>query len=288
MHKILVTGANGQLGNEIRSLAATYPEYEFSFTDIDELDITDISKLKNYCNQLKPSFIINCAAYNNVDKAEKEYSIALKINEEAVKNLALVANDIDAFLIHISTDFVFNGNKNTPYTETDDAEPLSKYADSKHKGELALIANANKGAVIRTSWLYSSFGHNFIKTIIKQARAKDELKVVYDQIGTPTYAGDLAEVILEMTKKAHHLKTVEIFHFSDEGVASWYDFASAIVEINEIECTIKAVRTEEYPLPAKRPYYSIMDKSKIKKFLNIRIPHWITSLEYCIAEINND
>ncbi len=216
MQKILVTGANGQLGNEIRSLAGAYPQYDFSFTDIEELDITNSDELNSYCKQLDPDFIINCAAYNDVDKAEKEYEIALKINEEAVLNLSMIANEVKAFLIHISTDFVFNGERNTPYTEDDLAVPISKYAESKYKGELAVLNKANNAAIIRTSWLYSSFGHNFVKTIIKHATNKDELKVIFDQVGTPTYAGNLAEVVLEMIKKSNQIKNVEIFHFSDE------------------------------------------------------------------------
>ncbi len=288
MQKILVTGANGQLGNEIRSLSASHPEYEFRFTDIDELDITNIDALNSFCNQFQADFIINCAAYNEVDKIEEDDTLALKINEMAVKNLALAANDINAFLVHISTDYVFSGDKSSPYTEEDKPDPISKYAKSKHKGELAVLNEAKRAAIIRTSWLYSAFGNNFVKTIIKQSTIKDELKIVYDQVGTPTYAGDLAETIMELLNKSNRIKNVEIFNFADEGVASWYDFATAIVEINDIVCKIKAVRTDEYSLPAKRPFYSVMDKSKIKNFLNIVIPHWITSLEYCIAEINND
>lgn len=285
MYKVLVTGANGQLGNEIRIASEHFNNFEFSFTDVDELDITDDSCVINYFKIHKPDLIINCAAYNAVDLAEKDFDTALLINEKAVENIATTARSQDAFLIHFSTDFVFEGLKKTPYIESDIPHPLSKYGLSKYRGEQAVQNISSRAVIIRTSWLYSQFGSNFVKTIIKHATNKDQLKVVSDQIGTPTYARDLARVTLKLIKHLGKINSTEIFHYSNEGTASWYDFAKAIVEMSGIDCKILPVTTKEYPLPAKRPQYSVMNKQKIKEFLSVEIPDWRDSLSTLIGSI---
>jgi len=283
--QILVTGSNGQLGNEIRLLQATYPSFEFLFTDLAELDITNEEAVDNLVSGFKPAAIINCAAYTAVDKAEQEEKTAFLINSNAVGILARAASKHDALLVHISTDYVFDGAGFRPYIEEDPTNPVSMYAKSKHAGEQHVRSYANKALIIRTSWLYSEFGHNFVKTIMKYGREREQLNVVFDQVGTPTYARDLARVILELLNNKAVIQGVEIFHFSDEGVASWYDFAKAIVEFSNIDCRINPIETSEYPLPAARPFYSVFNKSKIKQRFNVDIPYWRDSLKECIARI---
>lgn len=284
MH-ILVTGSNGQLGNEIRLLQATYPVFEFLFTDLAELDITNEEAVDDLVSGFKPAAIINCAAYTAVDKAEQEEKTAFLINSNAVGILARAAAKHDALLVHISTDYVFDGSGFRPYIEEDPTNPVSMYAKSKHAGEQHVSSYANKALIIRTSWLYSEFGHNFVKTIMKYGREREQLNVVFDQIGTPTYARDLARVILHIIENKASIQGVEIFHFSNEGVASWYDFAKAIVECCNIDCLINPIETKAYPLPAVRPFYSVFNKSKIKQRFNVDIPYWRDSLKECIARI---
>jgi dTDP-4-dehydrorhamnose reductase len=279
---ILVTGSNGQLGNELQKIASNYPDYQFHFTDVADLDITNAGAVNDYVTGNKIGCIINAAAYTAVDKAEAETELANKINGFAVGNLALAAKNSSVLLVHISTDYVFDGASHRPITEQQKPAPLSAYALSKFIGENELLEKADKGVIIRTSWLYSEFGNNFVKSMIKYGRERDVLNVVYDQVGTPTYAGDLAEAILRLIPGWLELKKPEIFHYSNEGVASWYDFTKAIHEIAGITCRVNAITTNHYPLPAKRPFYSLMAKEKIKSTCNIEIPFWRTSLEKCI------
>ena len=282
--KVLVTGSNGQLGNELRLLARLTPEIEFLFTDLDELDITDRSAIENTFSDFKPSWLINCAAYTGVDKAEQEPEKAMLINAFAPGLLAEIASKQNTRLIHISTDYVFDGRSNKPYREEEAIVPLdSVYAKSKADGEKNVISNCPLAIVIRTSWLYSSFGNNFVKTIRRVGLEHGELKVVADQIGSPTWAHDLAEAILNLIELN---ADAGIFHFANEGICSWYDFANAIVELSGIECIVNPTDTESYPLPSPRPFYSVLDKSKYKAFTRKSIPYWRDSLKKCIALLN--
>jgi dTDP-4-dehydrorhamnose reductase len=282
---ILVTGANGQLGNEIRRLVSHYPDLHFLFTDVAELDITNENAIDHCVKSNKVKAIINCAAYTAVDKAEQEPEMANLINAAAVGNLARVAAGNGCLLIHISTDYVFSGTGYKPYTEEDPTGPVSLYAKSKFAGEQAVMQYAERALIIRTSWLYSEFGHNFVKTIMKYGRERGLLKVVYDQVGTPTYAADLAKCLLDILANHPAPSGTEIFHYSDEGVCSWYDFALAIIEFSGIDCKIYPIETHEYPLPAVRPWYSVFNKAKIKKRYNIEIPYWRDSLKLCMNRI---
>lgn len=282
MAKILVTGANGQLGSELKDLSKL-SSHQFQFTDIDELNLLNEKEVKDYFNAHKPDVCINCAAYTAVDKAEEDSEIAYKVNVEAVKNLAKSCSVHSAELFHISTDFVFDGSHSVPYTEKDDCNPISIYGETKREGELTALAY-DKSYVIRTSWLYSSFGNNFVKTMIRLGREREQLGVIYDQIGTPTYAKDLAHVILtiiDSDKKAHGL-----YHFSNEGVASWYDFAYEIFESAGINVQLSAIPTEAYPTPAKRPHYSLMSKAKTKESFDLEIRHWKEALKECLSLLN--
>jgi len=287
---ILVTGSNGQLGSEIRYLVTNNLIYkncglQFFFTDKKELDITNKEVVKNFINDNKIDIIINCAAYTAVDKAEEEKELADLINYKAVKYLAEITKEKDIFLIHISTDYVFDGRNYKPYNENDKTNPQGVYGFTKLKGEEAFINSGAKGIIIRTSWVYSSFGHNFVKTMLKLADRK-ELNVVFDQIGTPTYARDLAKAVLEVVK-INNLNNyqAEIFHFSNEGVCSWYDFAKAIFEIKGIDIKLSPIETKNYPTPAQRPHFSVLNKAKIKEEFGIEIPYWRESLEECLKEI---
>lgn len=288
MINILLTGSNGQLGNEIRRLAGDYPDYRFIFTDVEELDITKSDAVEAFLEQNKVDCIVNAAAYTAVDKAEEEPEIANLINGEAVGILANAAKKRGALLVHISTDYVFNGQAYQPIREDEKPEPLSNYAYSKWLGEQKLLNAGGNGIIVRTSWLYSSFGKNFVKSMIKFGRERDQLNVVYDQVGTPTYAADLAKTVLDLIPAWKKLSGPEIFHYSNEGVASWYDFTVAIHEIAGIDCRVNAIETKDYPLPAKRPFYSLMAKDKIKKAYNLEIPHWRSSLQKCLSLILDD
>ncbi len=286
MATILVTGSNGQLGNEIRCLSLKYPVYNFIYTDIEELNITDYQQIDQFFKINNIQYIINCAAYTAVDKAEQDTDLARYINANAVKYLSQIAKKNHACMIHISTDYVFDGKHHKPYTESDSICPTSAYGKTKAEGENEVRIHAEKAIIIRTSWLYSSFGHNFIKTILKYGKERGKLNVVFDQIGTPTYAADLAKVILDILPELALKTSIETYHFSNEGVCSWYDFAKEIVALSGFECIIHPIRTEDYPLPAPRPYYSVLDKAKIKKEFNIEIPYWKDSLKKCLTIIN--
>jgi dTDP-4-dehydrorhamnose reductase len=282
MLNILITGSNGQLGSEFSEASARYPFYNFFFTDIAELDITSALQVDQFFQKNNIDIIINCAAYTAVDKAEEEPDIAKLINFEAVANLVQVCKPYDIYLVHISTDFVFDGKSQRPYHEEDLPDPLSSYGKSKLAGEEAMMACLEKGMIIRTSWLYSSFGNNFVKTILKKATEKGKLEVVSDQVGCPTYARDLAETILEILPKALSTHQFEIFHYSNEGQCSWYEFAKAIVELADISCKVNPVASENYLQKAPRPFYSVMDKTKIKEQFGITIPEWKESLKDCV------
>ena len=283
MKKILITGSNGQLGNELRKLSANYPDCKFNFTDVNELDITNSDTLKLHFKANNYDFIINCAAYTAVDKAETETDKALLINSEAVKYLSEIALQYKIKLIHISTDYVFDGTSCLPYTEDIQVSPVSQYGITKLEGEKQIEKSGCDAIIIRTSWLYSSFGNNFVKTILKYSKEKPELKVVFDQIGTPTYAEDLATAILQIIN-SNKFET-GIYHFSNEGVCSWYDFALEIVNAKNINCKITPILTSEYPTPAKRPHYSVLNKNKIKSTFNIEILHWKDGLQRCLKEL---
>ena len=280
---ILVTGAKGQMGNDFQAICPQFPHYRFSFTDIEELDITDEKAVGVFFHQNHPDVIINCAAYTAVDKAEQESEIAMKINGEAVGILARAASEAGTLMIQISTDYIFDGNHFKPYTEEDIPHPISTYSRSKYSGELAMHQYSSRGIIIRTSWLYSSFGHNFVKTMLKVGAEKGTLRVVFDQIGTPTWSRDLCRTILQILPKLTDFYGVDIYHYSDEGVCSWYDFAIAILELSGIHCHVNPISTKDYPLPAIRPFYSVFNKEKIKKRFDIQIPHWRESLKECIG-----
>jgi len=273
------------LGNEIRVLAGDYPDFDFVYTDIDELDITDPLEVETFFIKNLPQVIINCAAYTAVDKAETDESKAYLINATAVANLAKSAASIGALIIHISTDYVFDGKSYLPYVETDKINPLSSYGRTKLAGENAVQLNATKGIILRTSWLYSAFGNNFVKTMMKYGIERDSLNVVFDQIGTPTYARDLAKVILDIIPSAINITGMNLFHYSNEGVASWYDFARTVITFSGIRCEINPILTENYPLPAPRPFYSVLNKSKIKETFKIKIPYWSDSVKDCIQRL---
>jgi len=283
--KILVTGSKGQLGNEIRVLAEDYPGFDFIYTDVDELDITDQLKVEAFFVANKPQVIINCAAYTAVDKAESNEATAYLINATAVENLSKSAALVDALMVQISTDYVFDGKSYLPYSELDETNPQSAYGRTKLAGENAVFKYASKGLILRTSWLYSAFGNNFVKTMTKYGIEREELNVVYDQVGTPTYARDLAKAILDIIPSALQHSGIELFHYSNEGVASWYDFAKIIIAFSGINCNIKPIRTKDYPLPAPRPAFSVLSKSKIKDTYEIKIPYWSDSVKECIQRL---
>ncbi len=283
--KILITGSNGQLGNELRELSAFYPQYHFLYTDVDELDITNHSAVEQYLEANRPEVIINCAAYTAVDKAENDEHNAYLINATAPGILARVAAKYNTLLVHISTDYVFDGKSYAPLAETAETNPVSVYARSKFAGEQEILKLASKAIIIRTSWLYSAFGNNFVKTILKYGTERGKLNIVYDQTGTPTYAYDLAKALLDIVPKATDIEGVNLFHYSNEGVSSWYDFAKAIVEITGINCQLSAIETKDYPLPAVRPFYSVLNKQKIKNTFNPQIPYWRDSLKHCLKRL---
>lgn len=283
MKNILITGANGQLGNEMRELAKN-SSFSFTFTDIAELDITNIDAIDALFQQTKFDFIVNCAAYTNVNKAESEEDLALKINAVAPENLAKIANKYHCKFIHISTDYVFDGSHCQPYVESDEVCPQSAYGRTKLKGEqLAMQANSNT-VIIRTAWLYSTFGNNFVKTMMKYGQEKDTLTVVFDQIGSPTYAGDLAQAIYSIVEAETFVPG--IYHFSNEGVCSWYDFTKEILQLANIQCDVQPIESKDFPSPAKRPFYSVLNKRKIKETYKITIPYWKDSLAKCIQNLS--
>ncbi|GAA3942940.1 dTDP-4-dehydrorhamnose reductase [Chitinophaga oryziterrae] len=287
MKNILITGANGQLGQAIKKVAAGFPAFNFVYTDYTELDITDTEAIDTIFATQEIHGCINCAAYTAVDKAESDEEMAFKLNFEAALNLADACANYNAQLIHISTDYVFDGKSNRPYTEEDEANPDSIYGSSKLRGEAAAIGTNPATIVIRTSWLYSEFGMNFVKRMRELMQEKESLNVVFDQVGTPTYAVDLAQVILTVLSKVYDVPASYggVYHYSNEGVISWYDFAVAIKELTNAACTVLPVTSDKYPTAAKRPAYSVFNKQKIKDTFGLQIPYWRNSLQVCLKNL---
>ena len=288
-HTILVTGADGQLGREMQ-IASRSSRNRFIFTDIagehERLDITDPQAIADIVRENHVNVIVNCAAYTNVDKAETDPETANLLNNIAAGNLADAMKAVNGTLIHISTDYVFQGDRNIPCREDWPTEPLSVYGKTKLAGEKSIEATGCASIIIRTAWLYSPFGNNFVKTMRDLTSSRESLKVVFDQVGTPTYAGDLAETICRIIENGQLDKT-GIYHFSNEGVCSWFDFAKAICEMSGNTCDIRPCHSDEFPSPVARPHFSVLDKTKIKQTFGIRIPYWTDSLKRCIEEIEN-
>lgn len=283
--RILVTGANGQLGMEMRILGAVAPN-EYIFTDVEELDITDKKAVEDFVCQNNIQIIVNCAAYTNVDRAEEDEATAERINAEAVRNLAEAAKMVDGTLFHISTDYVFGGEGNTPRTEDMPLDPQGAYGRTKLHGEQAIAQVGCKAIIIRTAWLYSEFGKNFLLTMLRLTKEKPAINVVFDQVGTPTYAGDLALTIFSIIEGDMYAGNEGVYHFSNEGVCSWYDFAQEIATaMGHKECKISPCHSDEFPSKVKRPAYSVLDKSKIKRTFGVEIPHWRESMYYCLKRI---
>ena len=278
--KVLVTGANGQLGRSLRDRALG----DFLYTDVEELDITNLEAVRAMVAPEGVEAIVNCAAYTNVEAAEDNESLAERLNAQAVENLAVAMKEVNGLLIHISTDYVFGTEPyNTPCTEQQTGTPTGAYGRTKLHGEQAIQRVGCRSVIIRTAWLYSEYGNNFVKTMLRLTSEKPSLKVVFDQVGTPTYAGDLAEVILRILQKADASASCEIFHFSNEGVCSWYDFAKTIAEYaGHTACDIQPCHSDEFPSKVHRPAYSVLDKTKIKQALGITIPYWTESLKKCL------
>lgn len=286
MSTILVTGANGQLGNEMRNLSSTDPANRYLFTDVQELDITDLARVQAFLSENAVDYIVNCAAYTAVDKAESDIELCRKINAFAVENLAKASAAIGARMIHVSTDYVYSGTHYMPYVESDAVAPTSVYGVTKLEGEQLLLAANPASVILRTSWLYSPYGNNFVKTMLRLGREREKLSVVFDQVGTPTYAADLAAAIVTILNAPEFIPG--IYNFSDEGVCSWYDFTLTIHRMAGIDtCRVLPIDTADYPSAATRPFYSVMNKKKIKATYGVKIPHWEESLQKCIAILEN-
>ncbi|HBJ77165.1 MAG TPA: dTDP-4-dehydrorhamnose reductase [Porphyromonadaceae bacterium] len=292
---VLVTGSNGQLGNEMQRLGKKSPN-RYIFSDIIklegcenaiQLDITNLTELRRIVKEEGIEVIVNCAAYTNVEKAEDDYKTADLINHTATSYLAEVCKEVNATLIHVSTDYVFGGDAHTPYKEEQSTNPLGVYGKTKYDGEQSILSSGCKYIILRTAWLYSSFGGNFVKTMMKLTKEKEELKVVFDQVGTPTFAGDLANAIFQIVEGKLFVGKEGIYHYTNEGMCSWYDFAVEICDLCHHSCSISPCHTEEFPTRAKRPHFSVLDKSKFKKTFNLSIPHWKKSLRVCIEELQS-
>ena len=278
--KLLITGAYGQLGNELRVALARYSHLDSVFTDVDTLDITDKIALEAFVVLHKPDVLVNCAAYTAVDKAEDDEALCYKINCDAVRNLGEVAHAHGMTILHISTDYVFDGTSHVPYTEDIPVSPTNVYGKSKLAGEQALLQVCPNAIIIRTSWLYSGFGNNFVKTMLKLGSERDNLNVIFDQIGTPTYAADLADSMLQIIDSGKFVSG--IYHFSNEGVCSWYDFTKMIFKLAQIGCEVLPIESKEYSVRTPRPHYSVLNKSKLKSTFNQTVPYWIDGLERCL------
>jgi len=284
--RVLVTGSNGQLGSELKELMQNNKGIIFVEGDLPHVDITNKNNLKEFVAKEQIDSIINCAAYTAVDKAEEEATLAFAVNATAVENLVEICEELNIRLIQISTDYVFDGTKNTPYTEDDIIAPMGVYGISKRKGEEFVINSSADAIVLRTSWLYAAYGNNFVKTMMRLGNEREQLGVIYDQVGTPTYACDLAKTCIAILLNNEQIASKgKVYHFSNEGVASWYDFTKAIMEISGIDCTINPIETKDYPTPAKRPHYSVLNKAKIKADFNIEIPYWKDALVACIKRL---
>ncbi|MFX1712298.1 dTDP-4-dehydrorhamnose reductase [Stutzerimonas stutzeri] len=289
--RVLVIGKSGQLGQSLQKVAAEYGHLELEFVGRDQLDLSCADSVRQYFVAAQPyGAIINAAAYTAVDKAESEPELADQVNHLAVRQLAEIAREQAALLLHISTDYVFDGTSHRPWLETDPVAPVNEYGRSKLAGERAMLASGCRGAIVRTSWVYSEFGNNFVKTMLRLGVEREELGVIFDQVGTPTYATDLARALLafladpvgvDYAEKAD----VEVYHYSNEGICSWYDFALAIFELTQVECRVNPIETRAYPTPAARPHYSVLNKSKIRQQLGITVPYWRDSLKACRDEL---
>ena len=281
MQTILITGSHGQLGNEMQLAASRFPAFNYLYTDVEDLDICDKTALNSFVKANHVNIIVNCAAYTAVDKAEDDEALCYKINTDAVRNIGEVATENGLKVVHISTDYVFDGTNYIPYTEDQPVCPSTVYGKSKLAGEQALMGTCKQVVILRTAWLYSSFGNNFVKTMMKLGTERDSLNVIFDQIGTPTYAADLANTILKVL--SHTEFVPGLYHFSDEGVCSWYDFTKTIHRIAGITCDVRPIETKDYPARTPRPHYSVLNKAKIKSTYGLVIPHWEESLEKCIG-----
>lgn len=288
---ILVTGSKGQVGQELQFCASKFRQFRYVFVDLEELDITDATAVSGFIEKHDLQYCINCAAYTAVDRAETEPLLARRINAEGARNLALACAKKKIAFIQLSTDYVYHTGQNTPYSENDPVQPKGIYASTKLEGDEATLAQG--GMVIRTSWVYSSFGNNFVKTMLRLGQEQEQLKIIFDQIGTPTYAQDLAGAILTIIKKVESKEISRnmlsgIYHYSNEGVTSWYDFAKAIFDIKGIKIKLIPIETKDYPTPAKRPAFSVLNKAKIKQTFDIEIPHWHTSLRSCLRLLTGE
>ena len=283
MEKILVTGAYGQLGSELKDLAPSFASATFTFTDRDELDITNVGAVEKFVAHGKYTALINCAAYTAVDKAESDKDLALSINGTAAGILATACKHAGAKFVHVSTDFVFDGTMGRPLLENDPVNPLSVYGTTKLEGEQLVLVSNPDALILRTSWVYSSFGNNFVKTIMRLCKERESLDIIFDQVGTPTYAKDLARVILEIVTGINWKSG--LYHYSNEGVASWYDFAIAIRDLAGLKTQINPIETSQYPTPAVRPKYSVLNKKKFKETFGLKIPYWRDSLVSCMQII---
>lgn len=281
--KVLVTGANGQLGRAMQRQAAAHPEHTYCFTDRDELDICSEDDVSRFVGAMVPDLIVNCAAYTAVDKAEQDEAKARLLNVAGPANLARAAQEMGASLLHVSTDYVFDGRQSTPYVEEDEPRPLSVYGQTKLDGERAVLTACGRSMVIRTSWLYGHGTQNFVQTMLRLGGEREEVRVVFDQVGTPTYAADLAMVIHVVMERG---VLPGIYHFSNEGVCSWYDFARAVHRLGGVgHCKLLPIRSCEYPTLATRPSYTVLDKARIKRTYDLNIPHWEESLERYLNEL---
>ena len=286
MIQVLVTGANGQLGHSLQARAKDYPAFAFHFTDVDTLDLCDAEAVRRYVVNNRVSYILNCAAYTAVDKAESNEALCARINSDAVRNLGEAAQEVGAKVIHISTDYVFDGTSCRPYVETDPTCPISVYGRTKLAGEEALRMVCPDAVIIRTAWLYSEYGNNFVKTVLRLGAERDELRFIFDQVGTPTYAGDLADAMLAIVAQAEQGHFVSgIYHFTNEGVCSWYDFTVKILQLAQLPKRVIPIETKDYPTPAARPHYSVLNKGKIKATYGLTIPHWEVSLQDCLRQL---
>ena len=286
MNNILVTGANGQLGNEMRRRAAAGSRCAYLFTDVEELDITDLDAVRRCMAEHHIAAVVNCAAYTNVDKAEDDAARADAINHLAVGNLATACREQGAALLHVSTDYVFGGTGNLPFREEDSVAPLGVYGQTKWAGEQAVVASGCRHLIFRTAWLYSAFGNNFVKTMRRLTAERDRLTVVFDQVGTPTYAGDLADLLFHITEEGLYVQMQGTYHFSNEGVCSWYDFAREIAALSGRTCDIQPCHSDEFPSRVRRPAFSVLDKTKVKRDFHWTIPYWKDSLVKCIKELD--
>ena len=287
---ILITGAAGQVGNEFRFLAFTHAQFKFIYTDVEQLDITKLGETLRFFKRNTPQYVINCAAYTAVDKAETDVALATKINANGARNLAKACQATGATLIQLSTDYVYHNNQNTPFKEGDRTSPKGVYAKTKLRGDLAALKFCERAIVLRTSWVYGTFGNNFVKTMLRLGKEREQLNVVFDQIGTPTYARDLAKAILKVAQKIENQEVDPkilrgVFHYSNEGVTSWYDFTKAIFDIRDIACRVFPIESTQYPTPAARPPFSVLNKAKFRETFSIDIPHWRDSLVACLKEL---